>query len=118
MCGGGGGPAHDGLAAAVAKGARGEVGAVLEAFGGGEDAVLRRFWDGLRGGGGVKNARDGGGGEAEMVGEVLRLIGEGRRRRFRCCRGGQRGSIFPGHPWSLPWNPKENQVEELSGTWA
>ena len=43
----------DGLGAAIAEGARGEVGAVVEALGRGEDAVLGGLWNGLCGGSGV-----------------------------------------------------------------
>ena len=49
----------DGLAAAVAKGARKKIRAVVEGVCGREDAILGRFWDGLGGWGCVENAGDG-----------------------------------------------------------
>lgn len=91
----------DGLAAAVAEGAGGEVGAVVETFRGGKDTVLRGLGDGLCGGGGVEHARDGGGREMEVVREDFEADGRGVRRGFGSRRQRGRESIFAGHPWSM-----------------
>lgn len=85
---------HDaeGVRAAGAQGAGEGVGAVVEEFGGGEDFLLCCLRDGFGGGRAGEDAGDGGGGEAEVVGDGFKAGGlGGRRSGFRVVLSGRRG---------------------------
>ena len=68
----------DGVGVASAEGTGDGVGAVVEALGGLEDAVAGGGGDGGGAGRVVHDERDGGGGEAEVLGEDLEVYGLGR----------------------------------------
>ena len=65
----------DGHALLLAQGAGEDVGAIVHGGGGSEDALLGYFGNGFGGGRSAEDARDGGDGEAEVLGEAFEADG-------------------------------------------